>query len=154
MPTISKGTRTANDPAVRWSVDENGNDVMPELLQEFLTWMLEPLRDPQTIVEWANDHGVNVRTTRRWRDDPRFQKIWNEKAQADFRSVERYTDIMNSLYRTATTRSDAAGVKAAATLLQVMDRFTPKQQIEMKGDDLAGFSDSDLAKFLQGADDE
>ncbi len=149
MPTISKGTRTANDPAIKWTVDENGQDVMPPLLQEFLEWMLDPLPNPPTLVEWANEHEVNVRTTRRWRDDPRFQKIWNEKAQNDFRSTERYTAIMNSLYVTATTRHDAAGVKAAATLLQVMDRFTPKQQLEVSNGDFENLSDAELMKFME-----
>lgn len=141
--------RNAHDPDIKWTKDENGNDVMPPLHREFLNWLCSPLRDPATIEGWASAHNVTARSTRRWRDDPRFRKEWEKTAHETYGGVEMFSDVMRNLYDIATNRKDAAGVKAASLILQAMDRFTPKKSIEMTSNDLSSLSDDDLFKRLE-----
>lgn len=149
MEQNTQSKRLACDPDVKWTTDPQGNDVMPPLLKEFLEWLCAPLRDPATVEEWAAQHNVSSRATRRWRDDPRFKKQWEARAAETYGGVEMFSNVMRNLYDIATNRKDAAGVKAASLILQAMDRFTPKKSIEMTSSDLTSLSDDELFKRLE-----
>ena len=45
---------------------------MPDTWKKYLDWLLTEDREPSTTKAWAVENGVNDRTVRRWKSDPRF----------------------------------------------------------------------------------
>tara|TARA_R110002020_G_scaffold247770_3_gene461753 strand:- start:1058 stop:1489 length:432 start_codon:yes stop_codon:yes gene_type:complete len=129
-----------------WQTDpDSGEKVMPSDWSEFLDWMLSEDREPGTQKEWAAVHGLNERTVRRWKSDPRFIREWDRRAAELNVHPERTQTVVDALYKQAAT----GDVKAATLYLQYIDKFTPKRRVLVDDErDAAGLSDNELAAEL------
>lgn len=126
-----------NDPRCRWQQDSDGVWIMPELQQQFLDWMFEFPRKG-TQAEWAREHGVDERTVRRWKADPRFQKEQRLRAKEINISVERVQEVLNNLHAIASTGSGPAAVGAATRYLDYVSKLLPQERPTVTDDDDIG----------------
>ena len=135
-----------------WQTDpDSGEKVMPSDWSEFLDWMLSEDREPGTQKEWAAVHGLNERTVRRWKSDPRFIREWDRRAAELNVHPERTQTVVDALYKQAAT----GDVKAATLYLQYIDKFTPKRRVLVDDERHAsGMSDVELAAELEDLIDE
>jgi hypothetical protein len=129
-----------------WQTDpDSGEKVMPSDWSEFLDWLLSDCREPDTQKEWAADHGLNDRTVRRWKSDPRFVREWDRRAAELNVHPERTQSVVDALYRAAA----GGDVKAATLYLQYIDKFTPKRRVLVDDERaVSGLSDAELAAEL------
>lgn len=138
MPNNGGGRGWATDP-------DTGEKVMPTQWEEFLDWLLSDERVPATAREWCDERGLNERTVRRWKSDPRFVRDWDRRAAELNVHPERTQSVVDALYKQA-ARGD---VKAASLYLQYIERFTPKRRVVVDDDRVVtGMSDSELAAEL------
>ena len=135
-----------------WQTDpESGEKVMPSDWSEFLDWLLSEDRVPATQKEWAADRGLNDRTVRRWKADPRFTREWDRRAAELNVHPERTQSVVDALYKQAAQ----GDVKAATLYLQYIDKFTPKRRVLVDDERHAsGMSDVELAAELEDLIDE
>ena len=108
-----------------WQTDpESGEKLMPSDWSEFLDWLLSEDRVPGTQKEWAADRGVNERTVRRWKSDPRFVREWDRRAAELNVHPERTQSVVDALYRQAAQ----GDVKADSLYLQYKDKLNLKHR--------------------------
>lgn len=143
----------ATDPAHRWTTDEHGNAVMPEAQAEYLEWLIDPMRVPATELEYAAEHDMDPRTTRRWKKDARFKAEWRAKAEELNVNPERIQAVVDNLYKTAIGNSMGA-TKAAELYLKYVQLFTPTTKVVVEDKSIDNLSDHDLARMAGWADDE
>ena len=94
----------------------------------------------------ALDRGVNDRTLRRWKSDPRFVREWDRRAAELNVHPERTQSVVDALYKQAAQ----GDVKAATLYLQYIDKFTPKRRVLVEDERAAsGLSDDELAAELE-----
>tara|TARA_B100000686_G_C16534629_1_gene834133 strand:- start:476 stop:907 length:432 start_codon:yes stop_codon:yes gene_type:complete len=132
---------------MKWQTDpESGEQVMPSDWSEFLDWLLSEDREPRTQKEWASDRGINDRTLRRWKSDPRFVREWDRRAAELNVHPERTQSVVDALYKQAAQ----GDVKAATLYLQYIDKFTPKRRVLVEDErEASGLSDDELAAELE-----
>lgn len=123
----------------------DGKETMPSAADGFLEWLLTYPRFPESQNEYAHSIGVNERTVRKWKSDPRFIREWEHRAQRLNVGIERSQAVMDNLYRIATTRQDAAGVTAANQYMQMVERFTPKNTVVIQDTSIDSMSNAELA---------
>lgn len=135
-----------------WQTDpESGEKVMPSDWSEFLDWLLSEDRVPATQKEWAADRGLNERTVRRWKADPRFTREWDRRAAELNVHPERTQSVVDALYKQAAQ----GDVKAATLYLQYIDKYTPKRRVLVDDErNVSGMSDVELAAELEDLIDE
>lgn len=122
-----------------------GERVMPELQEKFLDWLLTDPRMPSSQRQWALENGVNERTVKRWKADPKFIAAWEAKARDKNISVDRVQNVVDSLYASAV----AGDVKAQSLYLQYVDRFVPKKAIVHEDRATQSLSDDELESELR-----
>lgn len=116
-----------------------------EVQERFADWLLTDPRDPSTQREWAAQNGVNERTVKRWKADPRFIEHWEAKAREKNISVDRVQSVVDSLHAAAVT----GDVKAASLYLQYVDRFTPKKIVVTEDRETKLMTDEQLEAELR-----
>ena len=136
----------------QWQKDGQGNDIPPELQSEFLDWLLSDVRIPSSQDAWAEKHGLNERTVRRWKQDPRFIKLWEARATEKNVGTERIQQVLDTLHAAAV----AGDVRAATEYMRYVDRILPPKRVEREPDDLTLWSDEELARVAAelAGDDE
>ena len=89
----------------------------------YLEWLLTPaeMREPRTKTELAEQLGISMETLRLYNRDPWLRHEWNRRARTHFR-IERATEVITTLYETATDSSNARSVAAAKILLEWMEQ--------------------------------
>lgn len=147
---MSDSTETSDPPFngvdTRWKKNRlTGEETMPELQEEFLEWLLTDPRLPASQGQWAREHGINDRSVKRWKADPRFIAKWEEAARKKNISVDRVQRVVDSLFNAATITGD---VKAASLYLQYIDRFTPRKAITIEDRSTKDLSDEQLMAEL------
>ena len=150
------GERMAQN-GTEWTTDVvTGAAVMPELQAKFLVWLTSLEADKGTVEEWCAEHGVASRSTRRWKQDPRFRKAWENAADDDMLGPEFLQPIIQNLWRRATDPTARDAVKAAETLFKINDSVRPPvKRVEItQGEEFERLSDAELSKFLSGAEAE
>lgn len=141
------------DPQFRWTTDKDGNAVMPDPQREFLEWLLNPMRTPEYMEEYAAEHDMDARTLRRWKNDPRFKSEWRAKADEKNISPERTQAVIENLWKVATGNSQGA-TKAAELYLKYVQLYTPTQRVLVEDSSIDTMSDEDLAKMAGFAEAE
>ena len=134
----------ARDPEFQWRQMADGSWEIPEAPKKFLEWLLTFPRNPATQAAYAAENGVDVRTLRRWKSDPRFRKEWEAAAHDLNISPERVQSVIDNLYTIASTNGGPAGVKAADLFLQMVDKYTPRKQIVIEDATISSLSNDDL----------
>jgi hypothetical protein len=92
---------------------------------------IEFLCDPDrgTKRKFSKDHGVNVTTMRYWeQQQPRFRKALQMRMDELNLSPDRTQQVLNNMFRLASTGSDTAAVNAAKTYLQHIERLAPDRK--------------------------
>lgn len=118
----------------------------PELQSQFIDWLLgDADTELQTQRAWCQFHGINERTVRDWKKDPRFRAEWERRAAQKNVSPERMQNVLDTLYRVATEQGDVA---AAKLYIEQVNRLLPPKKIEDEGD-YAALSDEELVAALQ-----
>lgn len=136
----------------RWRVVD-GKDVPPPLQDKFLNEWCMVWPRPCSIAEWARQNGVSERTMYNWRSDPRFKRVWRERADDSFAGPEYVTPLIQAAYTIALNESADATVREQ---LQAMSEFrswighvTPKtvrHELVPADAQLAAMSDAELAE--------
>ncbi len=125
----------------------DGKMVMPELQSKFLDEFLltyKADREYTTMEQWANAHGVAVKTLRTWKKDRRFIAEWSRRADSKNLSVERIQTVMDTIYAAA-----ANGDKDMAKLyLSEVQKMRPPVQ-QATDDELRDMSDAELDDLLR-----
>ena len=128
-----------------WHRDGQGRDIPPEIQSEFLDWLLSDVRIPSSQDTWGEQHGVNERTVRRWKQDPRFIKLWEQRITEKNVGPERVSRILDVLYEAA----EKGDVKAATEYMKYVDRILPPKKVEREPEDLELWSDEELAEVAR-----
>lgn len=129
-----------------WGWDNQTNSwVMPDKQSAFLDWLLSDPKDPATRVLWAQQNGVHVDSTKRWKRDKRFQEEWERRAREKNISVDRVQSVVDALHNAAVN----GDVKAASLYLQYIDRFVPKRVVKVEDAETKGLSDDELMAELR-----
>lgn len=134
-----------------WTKDPvTGVERMPALQAEFLEWLVSLEGDKGTVEEWCAEHGVSTRSTRRWKQDPRFRKEWEKAADDDMLGPSFLQPIIQNMWKRATDPSARDAVKAAETLFKINQSIRPPvKRIEITAEEqFAELSDAELAAFL------
>jgi len=134
-----------------WDWDNQTNSwAMPKIQSDFLDWLLSDPKEPATRTLWAEQNGVHVDSTKRWKRDKRFAEEWERRAREKNISVDRVQSVVDSLHNAAVN----GDVKAASLYLQYIDRFTPKRIIRTEDADTKALSDEDLLNELRAMTEE
>lgn len=134
-----------------WRV-KDGVEVMPDPQKEYLEWLLDPMRVPDTHKAYAERHSIPERTLRHWRNDIRFQKEWRAAAQEANVSPERTQAVIENMWRIAAKGDGPAAVKAGEVYLKFTELFTPTQKIIVADDSVERMSDEELRQLLEAGD--
>ena len=147
-PSNVGGPMPQNGGGKGWLTDQDtGQKVMPKEWEDFLEWLLSEERVPSTARAWCDERGLNERSVRRWKVDPRFVREWDRRASELNVHPERTQSVVNALYKQAAS----GDVKAASLYLQYIERFTPKRRVTVDDErDSSSLSDAELAAELDG----
>ena len=104
----------------------NLNDVR---VQRLFEWLLTPSveRVPPYQGELAEELGVAKTTITAWKNDPDFLHEWERLYRKTVGSPERQKSVLDSLFETATDRTDPRQVPAARAYLEAIDAIKPKR---------------------------
>lgn len=120
--------------------------------QRFLDWLctIEEDRVPRTMKELAEELGVNSNTLGAWKNrDVEFQRAWEAQYHRTVGNPERAQRVLETLYETATDRTDPRQVPAAKQYLEAIGAIKPKQlDVNVKPGAAKDFSDETLLAIL------
>ncbi len=145
-PTVHR----AHDPEFRWRKKSDGEWEMPELPAQFLDWMMSFPRVPDSQAKWCAANSVDERTVRRWKNDLRFKKEWEARANELNISPERVQAVIDNLFKVASQNEGPAGVKAADLFLQMVDKYTPRKQVVITDTTIENLTYDELMAMAQG----
>lgn len=137
-----------NEKHAVWTEDgesfKTGSSATRDRQDLYIEWLLTPAkeRSPKTKGEFADTLGVSTSTLRNYAKDPRVQSELVKRGRAINR-VERASDVLDALYRKATSVGDRQAVSAAKVWLD----WTDKQVNEGDGD-LEDLTDQELMDKL------
>lgn len=124
----------------------------PEVYEEFARWcaLPSPLREPKTQTEFAEKWGVAPLTLILWKKKQDWWETMLAK-RAEW-ARDKTSDVIHGLYKTASTRGQAAEVKL---WLQFVEGWTEKEQqtgpqINILA--IQGVSNDELQKLVQPED--
>lgn len=119
---------TPNPNDKKWSKDESGKIVMPELQSEYLDWLLTDTQDryPDTEAEWCRAHNVARDTCAKWKRDRRFKEQWERRATDKNVSPDRLQRVIDVLYNSAVGTGDVA---AAKQFLLYAEKLLPPKEV-------------------------
>lgn len=131
---MTRAERAKLGATSRWTVDADGNDVMPPLQRHYLEDYLLQAR-PQGVnkTDWCKTNDVPVRSTRNWEKDDRFRREWHRRLHEMRLSPEWMGDVISSMHKIATDPNHPKAVSAGESLLKFMGMMSP-QQVEVKVD--------------------
>jgi len=120
-------------------------------VQRFLDWLLTAPADrvPSTQGDLSEELGLHRNQLSQWKNDPDFLAEWERQYRKTVGSPEKAKAVLDSLFETATDRTDPRQVPAARAYLEAIDAVKPKR-VEMtvvKGA-AKELSDDDLMSML------
>jgi len=98
-------------------------------VQRFLEWLTTIVADrqPPTQAELADEIGASRTTLTQWKNDPDFLAEWERRYRKTVGSPEKAQAVLNTLFETATDRTDPRLVPAARAYLEAIDVVKPKK---------------------------
>jgi len=119
--------------------------------QRFLSWLCTPLkeRDPRTISDLASELGVDRRTLQNWRDDKDFIEAWEKLYLKTIGDPSKKSEIMATLFRTATDPDDPKHVQAAKTYFEIEGSLKPaRMEVQVSNKPATELTDAQLAELI------
>lgn len=135
-----------------WRYDsEQGMEVPPPIVQDYLDNLVMVGGLRLTDRAWAAENGVNDRTLRRWKRDPRFRKLWAKAADESVLGPDSLNPIYQAAMKIAADPDHPKWDAASKMILGLADKIRPPQvHISIRPEDqFAGMTDEELAKFLE-----
>jgi len=118
--------------------------------QTFLKWLCTPSkeRDPRTISDLALQLDVGRKTLYRWQEDKEFLEAWEKMYLRTIGDPSRKSEIMETLFRTATDPDDPKHVQAAKTYFEIEGSVKPAKMEVSVTRPTAELTDEQLAELL------
>lgn len=119
--------------------------------QRYLDWLLTPPRerDPRTEVQLAQELSLERRTLYNWRNQKEFLEEWERRYLATIGNPGRKSEIMDTLFRTATDADDPKHVQAAKTYFEIEGGLKPqKMEVQVTQRPAKDLSDDELAELI------
>lgn len=118
--------------------------------QTYLAWLCTPLkeRDPRNQTALAKQLGVGRETLSRWKDDKEFIEAWEKMYLKNIGDPSRKSEIMDTLYATATDKDDPKHVAAAKQYFEIEGSVKPaKVEVQVTGN-AKDLTDEQLSALL------
>jgi|SRR5215471_755408 len=119
--------------------------------QRVLEWLLTPQneRNPSSQAELADELDMHRNTISQWKNDPDFLAEWERRYRKTVGSPERAKSVLDSLFETATDRTDPRQVPAARAYLEAIDAIKPKRlDVTVVKGQAKDLSDDELLSIL------
>lgn len=118
--------------------------------QAFLQWLctLPKEREITTYSDFADSIGVDRRTLQNWRDDKEFLEAWEKLYLRTIGDPSRKSEIMATLFRTATDADDPKHVQAAKAYFEIEGSMKPHKMEVTVQRPAAELTDDQLATLL------
>jgi len=119
--------------------------------QTLLHWLCTPKkeREPQTYTDLAESLGVDRRTLQNWRDDKEFLEAWEKLYLKTIGDPSKKSEIMETLFKTATDNDDPKHVQAAKAYFEIEGSIKPaKMQVEVSNKPTQELTDDQLAVLI------
>jgi len=118
--------------------------------QTLLKWLCTPKkeRDPRTISDLAIQLNVERKTLYRWQEDKEFLEAWEKMYLRTIGDPSRKSEIMETLFRTATDPDDPKHVQAAKTYFEIEGSVKPAKMEVSVTRPTAELTDEQLAELL------
>jgi hypothetical protein len=128
--------------------------------QAYLEWLCTPPkeREPKTKSEFAKTIDMDRRTLSNWQNEPEFLKEWEKTYLQTIGSPERKSEIMDTLFKTATDPDDPKHVAAAKEYFSIEGSLKPQKmdvKVSRDPDELTDEAlDAMIAAYAQSKKDE
>jgi hypothetical protein len=118
--------------------------------QAFLRWLCTPLkeREPRSLTDFAESIGVERSTLGLWRDDKEFLEAWEKLYLRTIGDPSKKSEIMQTLFRTATDPDDPKHVQAAKAYFEIEGSMKPARMEVTVQRPAAELTDDQLATLL------
>jgi hypothetical protein len=118
--------------------------------QAFLRWLCTPLkeREPKTFIGFAEEVGLDRRTLQNWRDEKEFLEAWEKMYLRTIGDPSKKSEIMATLYQTATDPDDPKHVQAAKAYFEIEGSMKPTKMEVTVQRPAAELTDDQLAALL------
>lgn len=118
--------------------------------QAFLRWLCTPMkeREPRSITDFAETIGVHRTTLTAWRDDKEFLEAWEKLYLRTIGDPSKKSEIMQTLFRTATDQDDPKHVQAAKAYFEIEGSIKPARMEVTVQRPAAELTDDQLATLL------
>jgi Helix-turn-helix of insertion element transposase len=118
--------------------------------QAFLRWLCTPVkeREPRTFIDFAAEVGLDRRTLQNWRDEKEFLEAWEKMYLKTIGDPSKKSEIMGTLYQTATDPDDPKHVQAAKAYFEIEGSMKPSRMEVTVQRPAAELTDDQLAALL------
>lgn len=119
--------------------------------QTYLKWLLTPPkeREPANYTELARMLDVERKTLYNWKEDRDFLEEWERMYLKSVGDPSRKSEIMNTLFQTATDPDDPKHVQAAKTYFEIEGSLKPtKMEVQVTQRPAKDLSDEELAELI------
>jgi hypothetical protein len=118
--------------------------------QALLRWLCTPVkeREPSNFSLLADELGVDRRTLQNWRDDKEFLEAWEKLYLKTIGDPSKKSEIMATLYRTATDADDPKHVQAAKAYFEIEGSIKPAKMEVTVQRPASELTDDQLAVLL------
>jgi hypothetical protein len=113
--------------------------------QEFLEWLCGARAEGDTQTALAERLGVSSDTLRRWKKDPSFLQMWQERMVA----THAHPDTLSKQLQVLNEKALSGDTKAIELYWKLVDKMTPDKVVVESG--TKDLSDADLAARLEAA---
>ena len=118
--------------------------------QAFLHWLCTPPKEREfkTYSDFAASLGLDRRTLQNWRDEKDFLEAWEKLYLKTIGDPGRKSEIMATLFRTATDNDDPKHVQAAKAYFEIEGSMKPAKMEVTVQRPAAELTDDQLATLL------
>ena len=118
--------------------------------QTFLDWLCTPVkeREPKTIIDMAEQLQVSRRTLQNWREDKEFIEAWEKRYIKTIGDPSKKSEIMATLFATATDPDDPKHVQAAKAYFEIEGSLRPARMEVQVTRPAAELTDEELDAIL------
>lgn len=118
--------------------------------QAFLRWLCTPIkeREPRSITGIAQQIGVDRVTLWKWKEDKEFLEAWEKMYLQTIGDPSKKSEIMSTLYQTATDPDDPKHVQAAKAYFEIEGSIKPARMEVSVSRPTSELTDEQLAELL------
>lgn len=118
--------------------------------QSYLQWLCTPPkeREHKSEVSFGKSIGQTDRTLRNWKNDKEFLDAWEKLYLKTIGNPARKSEIMDTLYKTATDPDDPKHVQAAKQYFEIEGSVKPAQMEVNVKREAAALTDEELQQLI------